>query len=62
MTTEKPTAPAEKKPEDVTVSEGLAKILEADALLTPEQEDALAEKAKQAAKESQDAHNNHRDE
>ncbi|XBS70702.1 hypothetical protein ABK905_06080 [Acerihabitans sp. KWT182] len=62
MTTPKTTAPVEQKPEDVTVSEGLAKILEADALLTPEQEDAMADKARAAAKESRDAHNKHQDE
>ncbi|MEA9391372.1 hypothetical protein SJI19_12600 [Acerihabitans sp. TG2] len=51
----KPTAQHEKAPAEVTVSEGLHKIFEADAALTPEQVDAMAEQAKAAAKQSQDA-------
>jgi hypothetical protein len=47
-------APApQQKPEEVTINEGLAKINEAEEALTPEQVDAMAEKAKQAAKDSQ---------
>lgn len=49
-----------EKPEDVTISEGLAKIHEASEQLTEEQEDAMADKAREAAKESQAEHDKRR--
>ena len=54
----KPAKPDEKAAADVTINEGLSKIFEAGEALTPEQVDALAEQAKTAAKQSQDAHDN----
>ncbi len=54
----KPADHDEKAPADVTISEGLSKIFEAGEALTPEQVDALAEQAKTAAKQSQEARDN----
>lgn len=50
-----PVEPDVKAPADVTISEGLDKIFEAGEALTSEQVDAMAEQAKAAAKQSQDA-------
>ncbi|WP_410013852.1 hypothetical protein [Sodalis sp. C49] len=41
-----------QKPEDVTISQGLGKLFEAEEELTDEQTDAMAEKARAAAKDS----------
>ncbi len=58
VTDPKPATVDGKKPEDVTISEGLSKIFEAGEELTPEQIDAMAEQSKNAAKQSQDARDN----
>lgn len=42
----------EKKPEETTIDEGLAKLHEASEQLTEQQLDALAQAAKNAAQES----------
>lgn len=41
-----------KKPEETTIDEGLAKLHEASEQLTEQQRDALAQAAKDAAQES----------
>nr|WP_038468978.1 hypothetical protein [Candidatus Sodalis pierantonius] len=42
----------EKKPEETTIDEGLAKLHEASEQLTEQQRDALAQAAKDTAQES----------
>ncbi|HEY0209768.1 hypothetical protein [Acerihabitans sp.] len=49
----KPQGAEGQKPEDVTISQGLGKLFEAEEALTDEQTDAMAEKARAAAKDSQ---------
>ena len=45
-------------PKDVTVSEGLAKVHEASDQLTEEENEALAEEARQAATQTKKASDN----
>ncbi|TCV93006.1 hypothetical protein [Biostraticola tofi] len=46
---------SEHKPEDVTLDEGLAKVLEAGEQLSEEHVDAMAEQAKEAARKNEQA-------
>lgn len=52
LTGGKPIAAEDQKPEEVTISQGLGKLFEAEEELTDEQTDAMAEKARTAAENS----------
>lgn len=56
MSDNQPNQTHDKKPEDVTISEGLGKLYEAAELIPEDEIDRLAEEAKAAARQSQQEH------